>query len=421
VLILETLQRLCQTLPMTESGKHIPLSGPELLDKIGGPAHVLQTISAYVLALDQPEPFVDKPGQVDKVPYRFIPSLLTMLDRECRLALTGQPYPHRLILTNGELHILQKREVNIRMPERCIWLDATADPYLYERVFERKIQTVAPQVKRQGTIYQVWHSTNSRGKFKASDDDPEQAKTNLDHVQAQIKAIVQRGYRQPTIISYKNLMDSFVYQSGYFGAARGTNSFIGTDCLIIVGTPQIAPDDLETEAKMLFWERDDPFRLERSERPQPYGNILGQGMLVNGYWDDTDLQALHAQKRDAELVQVAYRARPLQHAVDIWLLTSHPIEHLPPDHLVSLQELFMSPDGIAPYLWQRFTEYIADKDFITSSVVAQDLAIDGTVARRIILALIKQRHEEWRKEVAASRGGRPATAAARNKGDDTRK
>lgn len=414
VTILETLQRLCQMLPTNEHGTPIPLSGPELLDRLGGASVVLQIIQAYVLALEQPEPFVNKPTQVDKVPYRFIPALLLLLDRECRLALTGKPYPHRLILTNGNLHILQKREINARMPERCIWLDATADPYLYERVFERRIETIAPQIERRSTVYQVWSSTNNRGKLLTKDEaKAEQVKHNLDNIQAQIQAIVQRGYEHPTIISYKNLMDEFSYQSGYFGAARGTNSFVGTDCLIIVGTPQTAPHDLENEAKMLFWERDDPFHMELTERVQPYGRS-GKGMLVNGYWADTDLQALHLQKRDAELIQVAYRARPLQHDVDIWLLTSHPIDGLAPDKLISLQELFMAPDNINPYLWQRFTDYIADKDFISTPMIATDLAIEQNTARRLIIALIKHR-DEWHVESVSRQRGRPATAAARNK------
>lgn len=412
--ILETLQQLCLTLPQNEHGGHIPLSGPDLLNRLGGPATILQDIAAFILAINQPEPYVEEPEDVKNIPYRHIPALLLILDRECRLALTDKPYPHRLIVAHEKMHILQRHDIDPRLPNRCIWLDATADQYLYERVLGRKIDFVAPNIARKGAVYQVWNSTNNKRSLLTYDPSTKkESKTDkVARITAQIQAIIDRGYQRPVVISYKALAPDLATEYGHFGAARGTNQYEGADCLIIVGTPQLAPCDIETEAKMLFYERDDPFCMELTERERAYGQS-GQAMLVNGYWQDSDVQALHSQHRDAELIQVAYRGRPLQHAVDIWLLTSHPIEGLSPDKLVSIQEVFMAPNGIDPYIWQRVQKYLIDKDLVTATDLATDLKIDRVTARKLI-DLIVDHCPPWRSEKAASRGGRPPKAAKRD-------
>jgi hypothetical protein len=419
------------TKPMTEllhelrdaCDREVQAEGPDLLNILGGAARVREICDGYALPVDAAvlAPNLRSAAGVDDLPYFHLPQLANLLLRESRAAEAGEPYPPRVYIAKKRLHLLLRYQVNDRATTKIIWLDGTANQRLYEAMFQRPVEVVAPQVALKGKVFQVWSRTNGKGSL-VNDQGPT---GKFDQLQQQIRRIIAKyGYKRPAIMTHKALAERFSeYQHvGHFGATRGSNEFVDCDALIVAGTPQPPLDEMHAEARMLFFDRTKAFTQTWSERDVPYAydaGGYGWSYPVSNFYDDPDLAAVLWQRREAEIVQAAHRVRPVLQDVDIWLLTNIPIEQLPPSELLSIQDLFGAPDGVDVYRWLEVLD-IADAFFdadtpLRSVDLVERLEISPTTARHYLDCIEKEQVGRWKAEkvlVPNKQGkvGRPAQA-----------
>jgi hypothetical protein len=296
---------LVQRLRTLASVPKVVWRGPELLDAIGGAAHVERLARAYRqdVSFAAYEPELRSAYDADDVPYFHIPWLLQLLHREAERALAGKEWISRVRVDSSGLTLLLRRAPG-NLPPHVIWLDATANSAMYETLFRRPVQVVRPDVALTGTVRQVWAGLNNKMGM-STDGLLDSAK--MDHVRLQIARILSRGYTRPAFISYKDLVRSLIpaeYATtdalAHFGGSRGTNRLQDCDCLIVVGAPQPPTPQLLDMAAMLYHERDEPFdttwsTLDRPFEGQPWAWPIG------GFWNDAALQTLLEQARESEL------------------------------------------------------------------------------------------------------------------------
>lgn len=385
--------------------------GPALLRALGGPERVLRicnetTLDVGALAV---VPNLPSPESAEDAPYFHLPSVVSLLRREAAEAVAGREYISRVLVNSDGLILLQRRSPT-QLPSHVIWLDATGDPTLYERLFNRPVRLVRPNIQLQGTIYQVYASRNNKHALETED-------AKRAHVKAQIDTL-KAPYSNPAVITYKGLVDELAGGSmaTHFGGNRGTNRLQECDGLIVAGTPQPDMTQLTQMAAMLFADRMAPFKPVWSYKPAPFEGT-DRGHTIGGYWDDPDLQLLVSQFREAELIQAINRARPLIRPVDIWLLSNVPLPGVPVT-LKSLNEMFDAPQGVDPYRWPQVLE-LADSRFndgqpLTAADVVE--AIEGVTAptaRKWLAILVKAQPDRWESPppdyVLPKRGrGRPS-------------
>jgi DNA polymerase III delta prime subunit len=381
------------------------VEGPELLDMLGGAEHVKRTLeNAHIDptgTLLMPE--IHQPEQAALAPYGHIMSLAPLLLRECEWAIKGKPYLARVIVANGNLQLLLRKRPNEKLPRHVIWLDATGNEHIYETVFGRPVQTVEPNVERVGTVYQVYDRANGKGSLVDSatggtTDRVEQLKSVVDFI------VREKGYKRPGIYTFKAIEEKFdLYKRGHFGAETGSNDFEDVDALFIAGTPLPSHYDLETTARMIFFERMEPFNDFWSAQPVVYVNqVIGDDSAaypVGNFWGDADLAAVVWQTREARIIQAAERARLNVLPNDVILLTNVPVRELPPDVLISVRALFGAPPSIDPYRWPEFL-MLADKHFglgapLTSSAIAKHMGLSAPSARKWLDLLAEAQPDRW--------------------------
>lgn len=402
------------------------LEGPEIFRLLshdntiaGGAQAVLDacenfTVPAGALAYQD----IHRAEQASEAPYFHLPALVSLLDREARQALAERPYPHRIILTASHMTLLLRRTPNPgALPPHVIWLDATGRPELYEHIFQRKVEVLDAAPRLQGRIYQVVDRANGKqaitGKTGAErTDKAAQAETVINRI------IADHDYRSPVVISYKNFVENMQVQAGrgHFYAARGTNAHEDADAVIVMGAPQANIYQIVKLAKMLYFERDTAFQVEWMTREQvyPYVDADGQGRCypVSGFWRDAALQLVLETVREDEILQAAHRGRPVNHPVDIWLLTNLPIPALRPNQLLTMREILKAPAGVNMWKWEQVQSLMESQDVITTADI-EALGISRKTAGEYLEQIIQQ--PGW--ELAAARSGlrgKPAKMAKRN-------
>lgn len=411
-------------------------SGPDLLALLGGAEKVWEATAQYHEPISQSlisGPYVRSAAEVENAPYGHLLLLGHMLWREADAHILGHACPSRVYIANEKLHLLTRRYVHKDThAKRIIWLDATPNKKIYESIFEpRPVEMLRFDVKRKGTIRQIWQRANGktallpRTEGAETEEQPgrfaEQAKALTSHL------IRSRGYTNPGIVTFKALQD-------YFGDAErtvnfadvGTNRLVGCDAVFIIGSIMPPRPEIERLAKMLYWHRDEPFNTTISTLERVYRIANGQeeSYPVSGYWDDPDLQAILWQLREAKIIQAAGRGRAVRREVDIWLLTNIPLadEHnnpvLPPDELLSINEAFGAPDGVDPYQWPEILSFCQELEEATGIVTSADLVAGFGLAKetaRKYIGLIAS-HFGWQQFTATGRGrGRPPQATGRQK------
>lgn len=362
------------------------ISGDELMQHLGG-AEFVAMATASVQADAFAAPDLRSPETMDDLPYGHVAQTLSLLGAEAAEALAGRSCVSRVQCWPEGLTLLLRRTPQ-QMPPHVIWLDATGSPDLYSVCFGRPVQLVAPDVKLQGRICQVWASLNTKRDLVTDD---ETAKSS--HVRKQVSHIVQRyGYQNPALVTYQQMIDRLGYgadNATHFHGSRGTNRLQGHDALIVVGTPQPALHDLVNIATQLYSRRTSPFVPTWTARDRPYA---GQPWAypVSGFWDDPDLQLLLEQHREAELVQALHRVRPLRRPVDVWLLTNLPLPNIPVT-LVSLHELYDAPPGVDVYRWPDVVtiamQQVDAQGYISSADLERAGVCKRPAARRYLEAL----------------------------------
>lgn len=392
------------------------LDGPTLLAALGGPAHVraaLETATVPIGALAA-VPAVHNPGDAERAPYFHLPQLLPLLLREAAAAEAGQEYPSRVVVNNGYLLLLLRRRVNSEMPRHVVWLDATANPRLYEAVLGRPVALVEPKVKMKGKVFQIYDRANGKGTLVDSQGDVKAVVADLKKQATRIA----KNYSRVGLITHMAVVAQFegFAEKGHYYAERGTNRFGEVDALVVAGVPQPPLYQVDKTARMLFFERMRPFladdKLPWSTIDKPYNHVaedgLGRAYPASGFWGDPDLQAVLWQFREAELIQAAHRARPNLHETDVWLLENLPVDELPPTRLLALRDLFDAPVGVNVFEWPNVLA-LADLFWeegrsLTAEDVAEHLNVTVRTGRSYLQKLLEVRPQAWAVDRLAPKG-----------------
>lgn len=352
------------------------VEGPTLLAALGGAKRVYTACTETGLRLDVQAftPEIHRADDVDRVPYFHLPTLVHLLSREAGASLVGAAdlaksaeYPHRVVVAGKNLILLCQQIPSESLPSHVIWLDATGKKELYETLFHRPVTVVEPRVRRQGRVIQVHDSANGKGAISDKEDSPTVKAKRLRQQADRVAERYEPG--RVAIVTYLKLLDLFQDWEGpkaHFYGARGTNRLQDCDALIVIGTPCPPLDSVEKLARMVFWGRMKSFRVggklpwKVDWRKYQYTDEEGRGIeMPVGEFADPALQYLLWQTREAEIIQAAHRGRPNTQPIDVWLLTNLPVDELAPDVLMSVKELFGSPDGIDLYSWPKIRQ-VAD-------------------------------------------------------------
>lgn len=394
------------------------LDGPTLMLALGGATRVREAVEAANIPADALAvvPTVHTPTDAERAPCFHLPQLLPLLHREARAAEAGQEYPPRVIVSNGYLLLLLRRRVNEQMPRHVIWLDATANERLYEAILQRPVRLIEPRVKMRGRIYQVYDRANGKGALLDGDGN---LKNAVQHLKKQASRIA-RNYRRVGLITHLAIVAQFedYPERGHFYAERGTNRFGDVDALIVAGVPQPPLFEIDKTARMLFFERMQPFRSTNwSVIDKPYNYVAEDGMgrayPASGFWSDPDLQAVLWQFREAELVHAAHRARPNLREVDVWLLENLPVDDLPPTRLLAMRDLFDAPPGVNVFEWPNVVAladlYWDDGRALTAEDIAEHIGVTIQTARRYLKKLLEVQPGRWAVDrlVPKGHGGAP--------------
>ncbi len=414
---------------LSEEG--MTLQGPTLLAALGGVERVREIIESSKIPSDAvaAAPHIHRAEQAQQVSFFHLPDLVHLLAREAGAAMKGADYPHRVIVTGNGLILLLPRRVNDKLPAKKVWLDATAEPRLYQAVLNQPVQVVAPRVKTVGKIIQVYDRANGKASFTERDGSLNQRK--VAEIRKQVMAIASR-YKKVGLITHMALKDEFpeipTDLQGHFFAERGTNKFGEVDCLIVVGTPQPPLHQIDKLARMIFWERMEPFDTRWTARVKAYDYIdpdeslpwdkRGRAYPASGYWDDEDLAAMLWQYREAELIQAVHRARPLLREVDVWLLANLPVDELPVSRLLSIHELMGAPGRLDALQWWPDVKMLADQCEREGVVLTTRRMMDHVeglperTARKYLKHILEDKGR-WSEVTAAepTRRGRPGIGA----------
>lgn len=426
---LEYLLRTLQSLTITPPRESASWHGAELLAALGGAEYVLAVCESATMdaRAEAFAPALRQPSEVEDIPYFHLRPTVALLQREAQAAIAGQPQIERIQVDRQGLHLLLRR-APANLPSHVIWLDATANARMYETLFGRPVEVVQPEVQLRGRVYQVWASLNNKGQFLAGaseeSEQTKQAEAKTEYLRKQIAQIGDRGYSTVGYIGHKGIIDRLVPTGtvpeliAHFGGSRGTNRLEGCDCLIVVGAPQPRITAMLDAAAMLYDSRDKAFDPTWSVRDCAFEG-LPFAYPMGGFWNDSDLQVLLEQFRDAEILQAVHRARPLRRAVDIWLLTNVPLHGLSVQ-LMSLHALYGAVNAQGqplrikdPSRWPaivRWADQVVGSDpaqQITSADVRDQFSVSAPTARQWMVALVAT--GEWRFVSLA--GLRPGVAA----------
>lgn len=404
--------------------KDFVLHGEEMIRLLGGGTYVHEACRTFSLPVsaDLLCPTIYNADQARTVPHAYIFQLLPLLQREAKAVMQGMEYPHRIRIGSGKVELWLRHSINENMPQRIIWLDATANQHVYEAVFERRAEVLDAYPQRKGHVYQITDRANGKTTL-----DPNVAggSRRLEQTERVVQHIIEsRGYKRPAIISYKKTIDAVesfksLDNAHYYGA-RGTNALEGCDALFVVGTPMPPIDSIVEMAHMVFFDRMTPFNKTWASSIRGY-NCRGsdgewKGHETSAFLADADLDSLLWGLRNAEIIQAVHRARIINHEVDVWLLANTPIEELPPDKLYSIQDVLGAPEGVDVFEWLTFwqfaEEYKKRGQCLTSVDVIDRLGITKPTAIKYIKALITD--YGWSETFAArppGAKGRRMTAA----------
>jgi hypothetical protein len=372
-ILLDRLRAACGS---SDTAGGASISGPALLEHLGGPHAVITALAAYrkiAAFLDEHGPQLHSPDESAAVPVRFYETFFDLLQREASAAIAGERYPHRILVERTGMRMLTRNYPHQHMSHaHVIWLDATGDPRLYREMFQRPVEVVDPYVPLKGATYQVTDSLNGKATLRNGTRTTDQA----DKVHEQVRTIIdQHGYHNPAIIASRDVLSQYQRHAQlHYYANRGTNRLQACDSVFVIGAPSPGHAAIYEQAAMLFQQRMRPLPPTAEawsvvDRPYAYTAPDGTGRsITTAMFSDPDLHAVLWQTREAELIQSVHRVRPILHPVDVWILTNIPVDELPPTRLLTVADLFGVPtrtayldDGtpyeeraqVDPYVWRQ--------------------------------------------------------------------
>jgi hypothetical protein len=403
------------------------IRGVELLQALGGAQAVIDACQSYVMPAGAvlQVPYIRTADDAENVPYAHLPALVPLLLREAEAALQGKQYAPRIIIERESLALLLRQEVNEKLPERLIWLDATGDAAMYEALFHRKVEVVDPFVERRGKVVQVVGRSNNKRSLTSKDDENHDVidLARYEQVLEQVRHIIRtNGLQRAGVISYKTIVEKLAtdlpgIQTMHFYAARGANSLEHVDGLVVIGTPQPSPVAMEHLARMIHFDSMEPFNRAWTPMLLPFAYTdehgKGKAYAINGYWNDPALQTILWQHREAELLQAVHRARLINRDVTVWLLSNIPLPDLPPDAIVEIRDLFQAPNDTDIFMWASAMRIVdaavARVGYVLTSDFVAGLGIDARTARKYIEHLAAR--DGWQIAAVPSGHGSPTKGA----------
>lgn len=352
----ELIDRIVETCHKAPLGKE--LRGVELMSAIADslPA-IYDNMSLAAQWLPQ-LPDVTQPEQVFTVKEWYIYDLLLLLLPEYYAYKAGrQNWLSRVGVTRGGLKLRQKKELWAKLPGKIIVMDGTGDSEVYGMLFSRKVFLINPVVQRTGRIFQITERAfnisavaEQNGDLTGSGSDL----LELSRLIAQSKPLPGGGfgsYERVGVVTFKKIRRHFDMVYGeenvlHFGGNRGTNAFVGKDCVMVLGTPSPPDEAMIDLMAQLSFNTKEPHKSEieaylptqnergfipvRSVREVEYTYASPDGLVpsraISGFWEHPKLHAVYAMFREGEIKQSGHRGRPLTMPCDVWLITSIPIK-----------------------------------------------------------------------------------------------
>ena len=357
--LIHSMMETCQTI---QFGKE--LRGIDLLSKIAGhlPAIYdnINLAAKWLPAL----PEVRSPEDVFTTKEWYIYDLLLLLLPEYYAYKAGkQSWLSRVSLTRGGLKLRQTKDLWAKLPDKIIVMDGTGDADVYGMLFRRSVVLINPPVQRTGRFFQITERSFNISAIARTQGD-KAVLTNSGEDLLELSQLITQSkplfggafgrYENVGIVTFKKVRHYFDALYGkenvlHFGGNRGTNAFVGKDCVMVLGTPSPPDDAMVDLMAQLSFDNNEPAnsRVEpyepvrspsgsmipvRSIKPVQYqysANGQVPSRTTSGFWNHPDLQAVYSMFREGEIKQSGHRGRPLTNACDVWLITSIPIkEHL---------------------------------------------------------------------------------------------
>jgi hypothetical protein len=276
---------------------------------------------------------VEASAEASSLPPIPVPRILSAV-----LAVDGKRA--NLIVGAGEVRWRRFRPFPVKKP--VVILDATGDKCLYQQIFPGREIEVDEATAR--LVASVWQICDERLPKKTLD---------YDHKLNEMKGIVMALHRTRTasygdgfgVIARKDVLERMALpasiQTAHYWGQRGTRDFENCHTLVLVGVAEPNFKDIELQADQLFGRslsRDQIEKLRSYECPSGHKNMSWASMVWT--YDDPNLRAFYERAREGEMLQAAFRIRPLEgkHKLVV-VLSNLPLSGLPPTELMSLFDL----------------------------------------------------------------------------------
>ena len=270
----------------------------------------------------EPDPFeentlLDGPKAV---PVRFLEPLLGILQHEWNEFKKENPYNRRLRLERSSpgqeagFRLTLRRELPIAALANSLLILSDASLTLEEarRLYpERRWIEVKPHLKIPAAAKIIQFTDYNYGKIHLATP-----KERFKALQKIGELVAKHRGQRIGLISHQSFSSAVRHhfpeiQIGHYYGQRGSNEFADCDVLICFGTPNPNPQELERQAEALYWDQEvinSQTLLEPRVFEQPGERVLQTRVRA---YRDPRLHEMHRGKREEELLQAIFRARPL--------------------------------------------------------------------------------------------------------------
>lgn len=407
----------------------VEVRGEQLLSRI---SHLLPVIyentnltSSWLPML----PEINDPKDVFTIREWYIYDLLLLLMPEFYAYKAGKhKWMSRVVLTRDGLKLLQKKELWEKLPEKIVIMDGTGDESVYETLFNTSVTTVNPEVKRQGRMFQI--AERSYTITSVMDRSSKQLKKPGKELMELVKLIETSKplpggkwgrYENIGIVTFKKIRHHFdsIYGSEnvlHFGGNRGTNAFVGKDCVMVLGTPSPPDEAMIDLMAQLSFDMSNPEASKvdgfaptvtpngvipvRSVREKQYLYSSREGMTparaTSGFWLHPDLQAVYEMFRAGEIQQSGHRGRPLTADCDVWLVTAVPTNEWLDGLWESPNECLNLPREVHWSRWPNIEKWLRGVPlFVSVSDITEREGVSRQWAAKWARSIAEWRPYEW--------------------------
>jgi len=271
---------------------------------------------------EEPDPFEENTllEGPKAVPVRFLKPLLEILQHEWNEFKQENPYNRRLRLERSApgqeagFRLTLRRDLPITGLANSLLILSDASLTLGEarRLYpERRWIEVKPHLKIPAAARIIQFTDYNYGKIHLAT--PQERLKALKKIG---ELVAQHRHQRIGLITHQSFSSAVRQQFphlqiGHYYGQRGSNEFADCDVLICFGTPNPNPQELERQAEALYWDQE-VINPQTLLEPRVFGQS-GDRVLktrVRAYRDPR-LHEMHRGKREEELLQAVFRARPL--------------------------------------------------------------------------------------------------------------